>query len=303
MFVHCDGSVFENAKPKGGDLTRLFVRVNRKWLFSRLVGPLLVCILFCWQTAVAEDADLRSATLQRTASSSDANVLKIATGEWVPYVSESYLGHGAIAQIITRIFSTHGIRVQYRYLPWPRGYQMVLDGEFHATMPYYCSPEREKLYFCSDPIMDGKQVFFHRKDFDFDWKQLRDLEGLNIGATLGYYYGEMFEQYEADGFFKVHRVARDESNFFVLIKGRTHVFPQDLQVGYSMIRKLFPPEDAALLTHHPKPLHSNPLHLIFPRNNPNSERWLQWFNEGLQQLKDSGELTAQLEALRRGDYE
>lgn len=232
-----------------------------------------------------------------------AEKLKIATGEWVPYVSASYLHHGAIGHVIEKIFADADIDVEFNYLPWARGYQMSKDGAFDGNMPYYCSPERQKDFYCSDPIVQGQQVYFYNVERPFDWETIADLEGMTIGATLGYYYGEDFENAERTGLFTSHRVARDETNFLILFKNRINAFPQDKEVGYAMIRRLFTPEEQRKLTHHHKPIHTNPLHLIFPRSAKHSERYLQLFNEGLARLRDSGELSRYMNAMSNGVYE
>ncbi|MFD2231176.1 substrate-binding periplasmic protein [Alkalimarinus sediminis] len=231
-----------------------------------------------------------------------AETLKVATGEWVPYVSESYQHHGAIGHVIETIYQAEGIDVEFGYFPWARGYQMAKDGIWEAIMPYYCSPEREMHFYCSEPIVSGQLVYFHRTDYPFEWRTIDDLKGLNVGGTLGYYYGEAFEKAEREKQFKVQRIASDETNFMVLMKGRIQVFPQDKEVGYAMIRRLFSEEEQKFITHHPAPIHTKSLHLLFARNNEKSKRYLDMFNQGLKRLQDSGELKGYLDAMSSGVY-
>lgn len=269
-----------------------------EWGHLRQRGNVGLWVLVLW-------ASLLGLPLQAETAPQDNErpIIKVATGEWVPYVSASYPHEGAIGHIIELIFKRRGIGIEYGYFPWPRGYQLVLDGAWDATMPYYCSEERLKLYYCSDPIMSGQMVFFHRKDYPFDWKAIADIKGLYVGATLGYFYGEEFEKYEAADLIRVQRVAKDENNFLVLMKGRINLFPQDRAVGYSMIRRLFPPELQNQLTHHPRPLHEQPLHLIFPRNNAKSLERLELFNLGLEEMRKSGGLARILQDMDQGVYE
>ncbi|WP_250655343.1 substrate-binding periplasmic protein [Alkalimarinus coralli] len=228
--------------------------------------------------------------------------IRVATGEWVPYVSKDYQHHGAIGHVIEKIYQEKGIDTVFGYFPWARGYQMVKDGVWDTTMPYYCSPEREKLFYCSDPIVSGEQVFFHRTDYPFKWSSIADLKGLSVGGTLGYYYGEAFEKAEREGLFKVQRIVSDETNFMVLLKKRIHVFPQDKEVGYAMVRRLFSEEEQKLITHNPNPIHSKSLHLLFARNNDKSKRYLDIFNRGLKRLRETGELQGYLNAMSDGVY-
>ncbi len=231
-----------------------------------------------------------------------AEKVRVATGEWVPYVSKAYRHHGAIGHVIEKIYQAEGLEVEFGYFPWARGYQMTKDGLWDTTMPYYCSPEREKLFYCSDPIAEGQQVYFHRTDYPFNWKTINDLKGLRVGGTLGYYYGEEFEKAEQNGFFHVQRIASDETNFLVLMKGRIDIFPQDKDVGYAMIRRLFGPEVRKQLTHHPVAIHTKPLHLIFARNSEKSKRHLEIFNKGLRRMRETGELQGYLKAMSDGVY-
>jgi len=231
-----------------------------------------------------------------------AEKIRVATGEWVPYVSKAYQHHGAIGHVIEKIYQSEGVEVQFGYFPWARGYQMVKDGVWDTTMPYYCSPEREKLFYCSDAIAEGQQVYFHRVDYPFDWNTIADLKGLKVGGTLGYYYGEEFEKAERDEFFYVQRIASDETNFMVLMKGRVDVFPQDKDVGYAMVRRLFNEDERKLITHHKTPIHTKSLHLLFARDNEKSKRYLELFNRGLRRMRDSGELQGYLQAMSDGVY-
>ncbi len=151
--------------------------------------------------------------------------------------------------------------------------------------------------------MDGELVFFHRTSFPFEWQTIEDLKGLNVGATLGYFYGKPFEKAEKSGLFNVFRLPEDKTNFINLVRGRTQLFPQDKLVGYSMIRKQFPKNQWKTLTHSSKPLHTSSLHLVFPRINKRSERLLSIFNKGLKKMKASGELQQYLKAMNEGVYE
>ena len=162
--------------------------------------------------------------LPLSSASISAETFRVATGEWVPYVSESYKHNGAIGHIIEKIFESEGVKVEFGYFPWARGYQMVKDSVWDTTMPYYCSPEREKLFYCSDPIAAGQQVFFHLVKKPFDWASMSDIKGLKVGTTLGYFYGAAFEKAEKDKQFIVRRIASDETNFQLLMRGVLDLF-------------------------------------------------------------------------------
>jgi polar amino acid transport system substrate-binding protein len=238
-----------------------------------------------------------------SAFAAESNVVRITTGEWVPYVSKAYKHYGGLGQLVEEIYKRAGLKVQITFFPWVRGHQVLKDGLWNAGMPYYCSQARLKVFYCSDPIMNGKLVFFHRTRFHFEWKTMQDLKDLNVGATLGYFYGKPFEKAEKEGIFHVFRLPDDKANFENLMRGRTQLFPQDELVGNAMIRNIFPKSDWDKITHSSKPLHTRSLHLVFPRINKRSEKLLAIFNKGLQEMRASGELEGYLKAMRSGVYE
>jgi polar amino acid transport system substrate-binding protein len=218
------------------------------------------------------------------------SVIRIATGNWQPYVDTAKPDFGPMGQVIATAFERSGYQVTYDSYPWTRNTQVVAKGEYDAMMPYYCSEDRAKRFLCSDAIVEGEQVLFHRADMALQWSIVDDLKGYGIGATLGYFYGEAFAKAEESGDLKVKRVAQDESNLRLLMRGRIDLYPQDRAVGYGMIRTIFEKEDWERLTHHPKPLHTNPLHVLFSRATGRGERLLEIFNAELETMRHSGKL-------------
>ncbi|MFE8071811.1 transporter substrate-binding domain-containing protein [Marinobacteraceae bacterium S3BR75-40.1] len=212
----------------------------------------------------------------------------VDTGPWPPYVSEEATAYGPISRLIKTAYEAEGYDVIFRFQPWQRSKHEVKYGNADILMPAYCSEERRRAYLCSDPVINGKMVFFHRRDFEFDWDSLEDLKDLRIGATIGYFYGDAFHEAEESGNLTVVRIPSDQTNLRLLMAGRIQLYPQDQAVGYAMIREQFPQNRWNLITHHPKALHRNKLGLLFTRAEPRGEKLRQVFNRRLQQMRDSG---------------
>ncbi len=227
-----------------------------------------------------------------------AETIHLANGEWVPYQSKSLKHHGAVSRIVTEAFASEGITVEYEYFPWKRGYVCAEAGEVDGTFLWFATAERRAAFYISDPVIDIQYVFFHLKNYAFDWNTVDDLQGTAIGATVGYDLGEAFQEAERDNVITVERVTTDEQNFQKLLLGRVQIFPCDIEVGYALIRKLFPPDQAALFTHHTKPLKAAPHHLLLSKKNERNKKMIELFNKGLQQLKDSGRYQQYLVEMR-----
>ncbi|HDZ39282.1 MAG TPA: hypothetical protein ENH62_13555 [Marinobacter sp.] len=132
----------------------------------------------------------------------ESHIVTVATGEWPPYVTQAGPHHGPMAQVIDHVFNDAGYQIKYIFQPWKRSKQMVLEGNADILMPAYCSPDRSEIYLCSDAVITGKLVLFHRIDMP---------------------------------------LASDETNMRLLMKGRIQLYPQDKAVGFAMLHHLYPP--------------------------------------------------------------
>ncbi|WP_163836900.1 substrate-binding periplasmic protein [Spartinivicinus ruber] len=109
----------------------------------------------------------------------------ITAGSWPPHISRDLADYGTSTQIVSAAFASEGIDIEYRFLPWKRAFVTSLNGISDGTILWAKTSEREQNFYISDPVKVYQWVFFHLKDYDFDWKTLADLKGVMIGATRG----------------------------------------------------------------------------------------------------------------------
>lgn len=224
--------------------------------------------------------------------------VRITNGEWPPYLSKDLKGYGIASRIVTEAFALEGIKVEYGFFPWKRAFYLAEKGEWDGAAVWLRSPERERDFYLSDPIVKSSYVFFHLKSFGFNWKNIDDLRGLKIGATIGYDYGEKFEKAEKDGIINVVRVPSDEQNLMKLLHGRIDIFPLDMEVGYTMLYKMYKPETISMITNHSLPLRADPLHLLLTKKNGKNAKLMELFNKGLKKLGEKGEIDKFFEEAR-----
>ena len=163
--------------------------------------------------------------------------------------------------------------------------------------------EREKFFFYTDPIFEQKDVFFHRKDYPFEWKTFEDLKGLRVGITHVYHYRDDFEKVKKSGLFKVDVAHADELAFRKLLARRIDVFPLAKEIGYTMIRKEFSASQADLITHHKKPIRTSRYCLLINKKRKSNARLVDEFNKGLKKLKKSGQYDKYYDDFLNGGYE
>ena len=224
--------------------------------------------------------------------------LRLASGEWPPYISEHLEHQGTVSRIVTEAFALGGVDVQYGYFPWSRSLEFAKNGVWDGTLVWFDTPERRESFYISDPVLDIQYVFFHLKDYPFDWNGIDDLSGIKIGGALEYHYGEAFQAAEKSGKIHVERVASEVQNFQKLLRGRIHIFPNDLEAGYATLNQHFTPEQVKLFTHHAKPVKADPHHLLLSRKQEHNKKMLNIFNAGLKQLKSSGKFDLYLKTSR-----
>jgi len=220
--------------------------------------------------------------------------ITLTNGEWPPYLGQQLPHYGVASRIVAEAFALEGVEVHWEFYPWARALQMAERGQRAGTAVWRHSPERERTFFISEPVVESGYHFFHRKDRAFAWQKLDDLQGLRVGGTLGYYYGEPFQQAERDKRLQVHRLPSDEMGFRLLLAGRLDVFPMDKVVGFAMLHEHFSAAERAQLSVHPKALRSDPLHLLLSRAVPGNAELMVRFNRGLAQLRKSGKVAQYL---------
>ncbi len=226
----------------------------------------------------------------------------MAIGEAPPAYSEYIREYGYEARLLTEAFALVGLTVEYTFYPWKRAYIATQDGDFDAAGCWFKNDERVRDGFLfSDPVEDLSLHFFSLKSTPFDWKTLDDLAGLNIGITLGYTYPDDFLKAGKDGLFTLDQAPKDEFNFRKLEAGRIDLFPIVPNMGYGILRKIFPPETVDLFTYHPTPLFlEGTSYLLFaPQTDP---ALIEKFNQGLKQLKESGRFDEIRKEAEEGKY-
>lgn len=235
-----------------------------------------------------------------TSSVAKENVI-IAVGEYPPLVSQHFLHYGVTARIIREAFALEGVEVEYKFTNWARAFRLVSEGNADGIGPILKTSKRENQYYFSDSLFYETQVFFHKKNYLFNWNTLDDLSQIPIGATISYSYGKEFDQAATSKQLMVQRVPTDEQNFKKLFADRIKVFPQSLDVGYYMLHSNFP-DKASLITHHVKPVNQNHNYLAFSKEKNNSLSLIKQFNRGLHKLKASGKYDQYFTESRNGNY-
>jgi polar amino acid transport system substrate-binding protein len=233
-----------------------------------------------------------------------AETIRITSGEWEPYLSKDIYKYGLDSHIVTEAFRLEGIDVEWGFFPWQRAYENARDmNNWDASCCWWPDNETKSEFLVSDTITKTSFVFYHLKSYKFDWDSLQDLEGITIGGTSEYHYGNEFMDAIEAKKLSVEYTSKDEFNYKKLLAGRIQIFPNDPSVGKAQIRNNLSKQEAKLLTYHPKKFGASTLHLIMSKNHNRNKYYLEKFNAGLKKMKASGKYQQMLDDLENGKYD
>jgi polar amino acid transport system substrate-binding protein len=241
-------------------------------------------------------------TVITAASAYCDHIIRLATGEWDPYVSENLIEYGIAAKITSEAFKAAGHKVEFIFVPWGRALDYVKHGNADASFLWVYSEERAKDALFSDVFISSTGVFFFNKKNNFDWKTLKDLENMEIGGLISGYYN-WYEEAKKQGLkLKMQLVADERQNFKKLIAGHIQLFSTDYMVGTNTLQKYFSQKDRDLIAVHPKPIESWDYSVIFSRAIENPEKLVREFNEGLKIIKSNGNYEKCFDDFKKGLY-
>ena len=238
-----------------------------------------------------------------TTAISDDKTITISTGEWPPFISESFKHHGIATRIISESFALQDIKVEYSWFPWKRTYNNVKTGDWDASAIWAITPEREKDVLFSDPIIRNTTVLFFNKDKYRDWNSFEDLSGLVIGATNGYFYGKAFKKAEEQGLIIVERTNTESHNFKKLAANRLDAVAAEVDTGYYIMRGMFDNKEISSVQVNNKAIASFNNHLVISKKLDNAAELITTFNQGLKKLNESGKVNQYLQESREGKYQ
>lgn len=216
-----------------------------------------------------------------------AETVRIAVGEWPPYISESLPQQGFLCQVVREAFAAEGLDVSFHFYSWAEAYKRTLDGRYVVTMPWFRSREREQAFYLSASLGDFTTRLFTLAGSP--QVNLGELAREPIGVTRGYFYGDGFAARQSE--LALEWSDSDEENLEKLISGRIRYVMMDEQVAQALLQQM-------MLRHHqplklmgaPDPIWSQPGYLLMRKADPDARRLMLLFNAGLHKLERSGRL-------------
>lgn len=236
------------------------------------------------------------------------DVIHITNGEWPPYLSEDAPHHGFASHVVSEAFDAVGVRTEYGFFPWKRSYKYAKEGEdfeggtWHGTVVWVYTEKRARDFLYSAPVVIDVEVLFYLKSNPLVWRTVEDLQGMRIGGTLHTVY-PLFEEAEKKGILTLERGGNYDSLFKMLLFRRIDAVPQVKQVGRYFLKESLSPQERDRITFSPTVIQERKYHLILSKRVVENRRFLQLFNQGLRQIRESGLYDALYQNLDQGKYD
>lgn len=207
-----------------------------------------------------------------------------AEDDWYPFTAyRDGRIEGMSVDIVRAAFAASHTDIELRPYPYARCMELTRHGRLAAC--FNTSPDAriaEQFLLPEEPLFRGEILLWSRKDEAAPIDSLEQLSGRSVAVTLGYEYGQDF-----DNFTKLKRVEvrRDLSGFRMLERGRV-----DFTIAYrGTARALF--REHPELAGHFTPvavLHQPQLFISFSRQHPQARELARQFDQGMRAIRASG---------------
>ncbi len=218
--------------------------------------------------------------------------LKFGWEPWPPfqYQDSNKVLTGLDIDLLNIVTQRMNCSTEFLRIRWIAHLERLKDGSLDLAASASWSKERASYVHFSEPYRKEEVGFFIRKEDvgKYNFKGLKDIAGSSfvLGATLGYYYGEEFEELLKKKSFKnnIELVEDNLNNFKKLAAKRIDGFLMDKIPAFNLMGQVNPSLQIAI---HPMEIYSCDIHVLFSKNSV-PLKTVHKFNEVLRQIKQEG---------------
>ena len=220
--------------------------------------------------------------------------LRLVTGDdYAPFTGQALPEGGMLTQVVRAALQQSNIASSLDWQPWNRGYLKTLRGDYDATFPYVRTPQREEEFLYSEPLFIAEQHIFSRAGEVIEVDDVPSMQGRRLCYPLGWQPPPIIQQLVDDGQLSRHSPAGLHECARLLLMGRDDFFISDRRLGETALRLTGEPIERFRRSN--SAINRSTLHLIVPRSHPQAAVIIAQFNQGLAQLRASGDYQRMLE--------
>jgi len=213
----------------------------------------------------------------------DGTELSLTSGDGYPPFADSALPNGGLAtERVLAAFRMIGETPKLTWLPWTRGYQLTLAGEFDATFPYVPTAEREAAFYYSAPLFRLPHYLYARPGDARLAHNFRNLSEGRLCLPFGWAGSSDIQRRIREGRLVPDRPQTLASCARMIRLDRADYLIAAPEIEAAALAEAGLASDA--LVRGPTAVGELTLHLIVPRKRPGAAELIRRFDEALTQL-------------------
>lgn len=226
-----------------------------------------------------------------------AEVVRIgAEDDWYPYTAwRDGKIEGMSADIVRAAFAVSETPIELMPYPYSRCMELTRTGALPACFNTTPDPGIRAAYLLPQQALFSDNILLWGPVGEAPVEDLSALVGKRVAVTIGYTYGEHFDNYPG-----IRRIAvrRDINGFLMLQRGRVDYVIAFRGTTQALLRERpeLAGQFAALAT-----VHRPQLYLTFSRHNAQAASLLQRFDDGMQRIRQDGTYQRILEKWQLAD--
>lgn len=267
-----------------------------------------IIISYQYQSKTVEIEGHRVSNTSYVFNPSGSPLLKLATLDWPPYISNTLCNQGWVQQVTVALLTSQGYGVHISFFPWARSVSLVERGHFDILFPEYyienTAPSdavpnslRVENLALSTAIPGGDIALLKRKNSSSKYQgRLSNLKGANIGVVRGYQNTPEFDALMDQGFFNIEKSVDDATNALKLTKNRVdYIVGDPLAINFSVrhhpkLSALQKKEVISSIETIKPALQNNPLYYAVSTKRPRWQQSLSSLNKAIEIFTTSGEI-------------
>lgn len=228
-------------------------------------------------------------------------VLILAADSWCPYnCTPADPQPGYLVELAIRIYGSKGYRVEYQVMPWKRAIEMTKVGQIDGVVAV-CDIEATGLVKTEKPVGIMQNMVATTADKKFKWAGAEAIGTRRAGMINGYGYGDDLLAWAAAHPEQVDYSTGSEALEAMLnklITGRIDFLQDDIHVLEYRLAKMGLKKKVALQPEG----ESYPLRIAFSPVRPDGPALAKMFDDGIAQMRRSGELARLLKRYGMKDW-
>lgn len=213
------------------------------------------------------------------------SILKIASGEYIPYSGEKIPKQGLSTMVVRAVFKELKQDISIEFMPWNRAMRLVKSSAVAGSYPWNLNSERLKESYFSEAIHHYRHLVFIKKGQDF--KTESSLTGKRLCVPNGWDLS-IYESLIKNRKMKLVDPSTIESCFHMLALGSVDIVVMNELVGLEVQERLFGKRAPIFGTEKDYFKKVVSLHFIVSKKHPDAKKIISDFNRGLEIIKANG---------------